>query len=57
MIGEKTVLASAEIDYALRFVDFAERLYVPVTIRNLLDQLAIGGVVIDVRPATAVAEP
>src|SRR4030095_1402457 len=57
MIVNKTVFAADEIDDALPLINFSEGLYVPVTVRDLLDEFSVGSIVIEVRPAAPVTEP
>src|SRR6266850_532231 len=55
--GDKAVFGAAEVEGAFRFVDLFERTHVPIAPGDLLDELAVGSVMIDVPPAAAVAEP
>src|SRR5258708_7124070 len=57
MVRNEAVLAAAEIDYAARFVYLIQRPHVPLTIRDLIDQLSVRTVMIDMPPATAIAKP
>src|SRR6266481_6651906 len=57
IITNEAVLAAAEIDCSLRFVDLIDRAYVPITARDRLDQIAVSAVVIDMPPAAAIAKP
>jgi hypothetical protein len=47
VISNEAVLAAAEVDGSLLFVDFIDRADVPITASDLLDQIAAGTVVID----------
>src|SRR6266403_3390831 len=57
MISNEAVLAAAEVDSALLFIDLIDRAHVPITARDLLNQLAVSTVVIDMPPAAAIAQP
>src|SRR6266478_6735241 len=57
MIRNEAVLAAAEVDSSLLFVDLIDRTHVPITVRDLLNQLAVSTVVIDMPPTAAIAKP
>src|SRR3977135_1437206 len=57
MVRNKAVLAAAEIESSLLFIDLVEGTYVPISVCDLLDQSAVSAVMIDVSPAAAIAEP
>ena len=57
MIRDEAVLAAAEIDSSLPFIDLIKRTYVPIAVCDLLDEFAVSAVMIDVPPAAAIAEP
>src|SRR6266404_2736914 len=57
MIRNEAVLAAAEVDSSLLFINLIDRTHVPITVRDLLDQLAVSTVVIDMPPAAAIAKP
>ena len=57
VIRNVAVFGAGEVDRSLPVIDFIKRADVPITFRDLPDQLSVSAVVIDVLPAIATAEP
>src|SRR5713101_1870736 len=57
MIGYVAVLGGAEIYFPLAFANTVDGTHIPIPISHLLNKFAVGGVVIDMSPAIAIAQP
>jgi hypothetical protein len=57
VLGDVAVLGAVEVEPAARLVQRVDASHLPAPVGQLLDELAVGRVVVDVQPARALAAP